>query len=150
MLIKEEKEKFQIFSIRLRIRILLASMLILEEKEQFKNVQVSIQIAASRRGRDWKYGDRLRVRVSTSATLKVRVTARKPKKLKMISKLRRNSFQWKQQYYFTDGVSPPHAQTCFTLCNARKSVATRENYKVLLLAQINMGDGKNRIRIFEF
>ena len=52
MLIKEEKEKFKIFSIRLRIRILLASMLILEEKEQFKNVQVSIQIAASRRGRD--------------------------------------------------------------------------------------------------
>ena len=48
MLIKEEKEKFKIFS----IRILLASMLILEKKEQFKNVQVPIQIAASRRGRD--------------------------------------------------------------------------------------------------
>ena len=52
MLIKEEKEKFQIFSIRLRIRILVASMLILEEKEQFKNFQVPIQIAASRRGRN--------------------------------------------------------------------------------------------------
>ena len=52
MLINEEKEKFKIFSIRLRIRILLASMLILEEKEQFKNVQVPIQIATSRRERD--------------------------------------------------------------------------------------------------
>ena len=67
----------------------------------------------------------------------------------MILKFRRNSFQLKQQYYFTDGASPPHAQTCFTLRNARKSVATGENYKLLLLAQINMRDGKNRIRIFE-
>ena len=47
-------------------------------------------------------------------------------------------------------MPPSHVQASLTLRNARKTVATRENYKVLLLPEINMGDRKSRIRIFKY